>query len=335
MQRHYQRAACIADLQEDLGAGQRGPWLARHIVHDIGADPNAVADREGAGRASEGSLSGDRPRGQAVHHHRDVGRHRCRTPHRGGHHVGGGHAGVEPRVQHVRPFVGEEGVLAAVGQVEELHVLPAGGLIEKVDGRIGRTGRCGERHLIPVIVRTARTGIAVLVGGHGQGVSHLRHVVGHAVGRDAVVLDHRVVEYEMEGLMHRARRRGELTEGEVRRARGSVVGQRQVGGVAQGNELAGPRLGEAVMGLVDLQPGLVGIEDGVDVDLGTRRVAWVRHLDRAVGPDLLVGQLDVIAVIPLDVQPHAPPLGVSGDQLVASVVDDLDDEVAVAIVGHR
>ena len=119
----------------------------------------------------------------------------------------------------------------------------------------------------------------------------------------------------MEGLVSRARRlRCEIAERVVHRARHAVERQRQVGRVAEIQQLDGPLLRHAVVRLVDLRVRVVGNDDRLDrhaIDAGHDTVLAV------------LAQQHVGGVVPLDVDPHAPAFRVAGDQLVTGQVRDL------------
>mgnify|MGYP000116731530 CR=1 FL=1 len=65
------------------------------------------------------------------------------------------HPGCQPCVEEILPRTSKLWIVGLVGQIEELHVLPTGGLVQQVYG--GRDGAGGgiQGHLVPVIVFAA------------------------------------------------------------------------------------------------------------------------------------------------------------------------------------
>ena len=247
------------------GAGQVGHelCLARLVeIQPVAGEIRGVSQR----------LPGQRDRCVAR-----VGRQQCRHTHGAsaagiapgcrGHDVRLCHAGVEPGFEQVHAFVGEKRVAAIVGQRQELDVFPTRRLVHELDvGRL-RAGRRAQGDFIEIVVGPPGRA-AELVGRHRQRIANAREVVAHAVGRNPVVLDDRVVDHEMEGLVvFRVAGAGpqavdlcELAEQARGLTRYPVIAQRQISRPAEGDQLPGPLPREAHVGFVNLRVGAFEIE---------------------------------------------------------------------------
>ncbi len=142
----------------------------------MGFEQEVVLGLEGGALDHLAALAGAEG-SQSVRVHLRRCRHRSSSPGGGRHHVRRGHASVQPGLEQEDALVGQEWILAVVGQVQELDVLPAGRLVEHVDGGVGGFNRGIQRHFVPVVIIPARPRVAVLVGRNRQGVALSRQVV--------------------------------------------------------------------------------------------------------------------------------------------------------------
>jgi hypothetical protein len=186
-------------VEDDEGVRELAGILFRSLGHEVleAADgESALCLHSAAAHRREESDPGGEHHDLTGLRNRDRGaRHR----------VGRRHAGIEPCLQHVHAFVCEKRDAAVVREIEELDVLPAGGLIEEIHLASDCTRRRVQSHRVPVFVRPTCTRVPVLVFGNGQSIPRSGIVVAHAPGGDAVVLDHLVVQDEVEGLIRRYR----------------------------------------------------------------------------------------------------------------------------------
>ena len=99
-----------------------------------------------------------------------------------------GYIGIEPGIHHGVTLIAQEGILAVVCLLQELHILPAGSLVEQLYMGMVSTSRWIERDIIPVLVDTPGTRVAILIRRNRQRVALAGLVVAHPVRRDAVVI---------------------------------------------------------------------------------------------------------------------------------------------------